>query len=180
MKESELLEKLKTRNSDAIYQLYEGYYPMIRKMIIDNSGSSHDAKDIFQETILILIKNIKKDDFILTSSIQTYIYSISKNLWLKKIRTDKRSIVFADDLNNYSELKEETAENQTVESHKYVKWLISKIPVHCQIIVKYIYFLKYSIETVAGKMGYNNPHTASNMKYKCLKQMKEMTKMNPI
>jgi RNA polymerase sigma factor (sigma-70 family) len=176
----ELLEELKTRNSSAIYHVYEKYYPVVRKMIIDNSGSTDEAKDIFQETILILIKNIQKEDFTLTSSLQTYIYSISRNLWLKKIRNDKRSIVFADDLNNYSELKEEEDEKFHIETHKYVEWLISNIPVHCQVIVKYIYFLKYSIETVAGKMGYSNLHTASNMKYKCLKQMKEMTKVNPI
>jgi RNA polymerase sigma factor (sigma-70 family) len=178
--DKDLLEKLKTRDSEAIYLVYEKYYPVIKKMIVENSGSSDEAKDIFQETVIIMMQNIKNPGFELHSSIKTYIYSISKNLWLKKIRDSKKVLVVADDLNNYLEVEEDVTAMDEISKSKYVRWLISKVPVHCQRIVKYIYFFKYSVETVAGKMGYNSTHTASSMKYKCLQQMKEVTKINPI
>ena len=176
LSEKQLVEKLKTRDSGAVYQVYEIYYPVIRKMIVANTGSPEDAKDIFQESVLILIKNIQKETFDLNASLKTYIYSISKNLWLKKLRNDKRAMIVSEDLTKYGEVEqEESAESDEIKTSKYVHWLISQVPVHCQRIVRYIYFFNYSVKTVAGKMGYNSTHTASNMKYKCLKEMKKVT-----
>jgi DNA-directed RNA polymerase specialized sigma24 family protein len=55
----------------------------------------------------------------------------------------------------------------------YMDDLIARMPVHCQKIVHYVYYDNVPVEEIAEKMGYNNTHTASNVKYKCLQQMKK-------
>ena len=62
---------------------------MIENYILSNSGTKDDAQDIFQNALVALYSNTQKPSFELTSSISTYIFSISKNLWLKELRRKK-------------------------------------------------------------------------------------------
>lgn len=55
-------------------------------MIIKNGGTTDDARDIFQDSILVLFQNSTQEKFQLTVSNCTYLYSIARNKWLKHIR----------------------------------------------------------------------------------------------
>lgn len=55
-------------------------------MIINNNGSSDDAKDIFQEAMIVLYEKVRSGTFELNCQIKTYIYSVSKRLWLKRLQ----------------------------------------------------------------------------------------------
>jgi len=169
--------QLKEGHACAFDLLYRTYYPVIERFILANSGSQEDAKDIFQETLLIFNQNLAKEDFTLTSSLKTYLYSISKNLWLKSLRGRKiiNSLVSTEQdfpgLSVTVQQEKETAETLT----HYMDDLIARMPVHCQKIVQYVYYDDVPVEEIAEKMGYNNRHTASNVKYKCLQQMKKIS-----
>src|SRR5882672_12578905 len=83
---------LKSRDNHAYEILYKFYYPSVKYFIIKNNGSIDDAKDIFQETICVLLEKVPKDDFSLTSSLKTYIFAISSNLWLRRLRDANKMI----------------------------------------------------------------------------------------
>jgi DNA-directed RNA polymerase specialized sigma24 family protein len=83
---TELISQLKNGSSDAYIALYQKSYPSVEKFIVNNSGTVDDAKDIFQDTLLVLFKKVREDNFELTASVKTYIIAISKNLWCKKLR----------------------------------------------------------------------------------------------
>ncbi|MBA2613694.1 MAG: sigma-70 family RNA polymerase sigma factor [Bacteroidetes bacterium] len=68
---------LKSKDNKAYEILYKFYYPSVRNFITKNNGSEDDAKDVFQETILVLLEKVPKNDFNLTSSLKTYIFAIS-------------------------------------------------------------------------------------------------------
>ncbi len=77
---------LKSKDNQAYEILYKFYYPSVKNFILKNNGNEDDAKDIFQETIIVLLEKVPKDDFNLTSSLKTFIFAISSNLWLKRLR----------------------------------------------------------------------------------------------
>lgn len=177
MCEGNIIGQLKEGHACAFDLLYRTYYPVIEKFILANSGSRDDAKDIFQETLLIFSRNLAKEDFALTSSLKTYLYAISRNLWLKSLRDRKMesALIPADqdfpDLSINAQAEMESDEKLT----HYMDGLIAKMPVHCQKIVHYVYYDNVPVEEIAERMGYNNTHTASNVKYKCLQQMKKVS-----
>jgi RNA polymerase sigma factor (sigma-70 family) len=172
--EMQLVEKLKGRSACAYDHLYKLYYPTIEKYILSNSGGVADAQDIFQETLLILTDNIEKPDFVLSSSLKTYLYSISRNLWLK-VLSKKKNIQLLDNEGkslNVQDFSEQEREGQ----HRltsFIEKIISKIPHHCQQIIDYVFYKNASPEQVAEELGYNNNHTVSNAKYKCIQHMKK-------
>jgi DNA-directed RNA polymerase specialized sigma24 family protein len=66
--------------------IYKANYGVVEHHVLKNSGSSDDAKDVFQEGIIILCKNIREGKFQGTSTIGTYLFSICRFVWLKMLQ----------------------------------------------------------------------------------------------
>ena len=172
MTDNLLLNQLKTGENASVELLYKHHFPSISSYIRKNMGSKEDAEDIFQEAILVLLNKVKQHDFTLTSSLKTYLYAISKNLWLKRLRDNK--LISADDLEPYQtesdtfsvELITEKSKEEQVHS-----WL-AKITANCQRILNALFMHNESMESVMKKMGWKNKHTAANQQYKCIQQVK--------
>ena len=176
------LADLKNNNNLAYESLYKSYFPTIEKYIFQNNGTREDAQDVFQETLMIFHKNFIKESFELTSSLKTYLYSIGRHLWLKKLNRRQPVTSIEDDCDcDKLNLKAEQSEDQNEEKLKqYITDLMAKIPEHCQKIVQYVYYDGLPIDEVAAQLGYNNAHTASNAKYKCLQHIKKESGMKQL
>ncbi|HEY1201337.1 MAG TPA: sigma-70 family RNA polymerase sigma factor [Niastella sp.] len=170
-----LIDKLKKEESASFGLLYKLYFPTIASFIKQNSGSEQDAEDLFQETIIVLLNKVRQPEFVLTSSLKTYLFSISKNIWLKRLRDNKPAVVLTDDhiLLETPDLLPQQEENTNNE--KVVTWL-QKITIHCQRILNAIFYLNEPIDNLMIKMGWKNKHTATNQKYKCIEQMRKESK----
>ncbi len=168
-----LLDKLKTEESSSFGLLYEFYFPSVASYIKQNLGSNEDAEDIFQETIIVLLQKVRNSDFILTSSLKTYVYAVAKNLWLKRLRDNKGK--FVDGEIYLTTLGTETFEIEPEKSkeEKVENWLL-KITRNCQNILKALFFYEESMDGLMIKMGWKNKHTATNQKHKCIQQIKNV------
>ena len=135
-----LLDKLKTEDSSSFELLYKFYFPSVASYIKQNLGNNEDAEDIFQEAIIVLLQKVRQQDFVLTSSLKTYLYAVAKNLWLKRLRDNKIKIVDSEfSLTTYGteifEVEPENSKEEKVES-----WLL-KITRNCQNVIKALFFL---------------------------------------
>jgi len=54
---------------------------MIRLMVYQKGGSLEDAKDIFQDGLMIMLEKIDNKDFVLTCKFKTFLYCVCENLW---------------------------------------------------------------------------------------------------
>lgn len=169
--DNQTLAGLRNKDRESYSILYRFYYPMVQSFVLKNNGSIHDAEDIFQETVIVLLEKVPMDDFELTSSLKTYIYSISSNLWLKRLREAKRMSNIEvkevlDELHGTGVAKEH-------EQQRKVSTLMSKISAHCQRLLNMIFFRNKNIVQIVEEQGYTNIHTAQNQKYKCIQQLKK-------
>ena len=88
--EKVLLEGLATNDTSAIETIYRENYAAIQAYIVKNNGYPDDARDIFQEAMIVLFEKAKSDSFILSCQIKTYLYSVCRRLWLKKLQKQNR------------------------------------------------------------------------------------------
>jgi len=79
--DNEIIECLKSRQSYVVHYLSERYMPMIRLMVYQLGGSLEDAKDIFQDGLIIMLEKIDNEDFVLTCKFKTFLYCVCENLW---------------------------------------------------------------------------------------------------
>lgn len=173
IKDHILVAQLQKEDGASIELLYKQHFTAIARYITQNSGFSQDAEDIFQESILVLLNKIRQPDFVLTASLKTYLFSIAKNLWLKRLRDDRKISYLSAPYSYEEALAQEEVHDHGME-YKVHAWLM-KITPHCQRILKALYYFDETIDTLMGQMGWKNKHTAANQKYKCLEQVKKQS-----
>lgn len=167
-----LLEQLKKEENASFELVYKYYFPLIASYVKQNSGNTEEAEDLFQEAIVVLLHKVRQPEFILTSSLKTFLFAIAKNLWLKKLRDVK--LVAVEEIEFYQkdsdsffvEIKTEKTQDEMVSS-----WL-GKITKRCQYILNAIFFYNVPMKNLMSKMGWKNKHTAANQQYKCIQQIK--------
>ncbi|MEO6883927.1 MAG: sigma-70 family RNA polymerase sigma factor [Bacteroidia bacterium] len=167
--DNNILTALRNKQEKYFEILYVQNYPIVRKFILNNSGSENDAMDIFQETMIVLLKNISEENFQLTASLSTYTCAISRNLWLKDLRNTKH-FRNTQSLDFVSETDFITSQD---EEQKPLDKLMKQISEHCQKLINRIFFQNKKISEIEKEFNYSNTHTAQNQKYKCLKKLKE-------
>lgn len=155
--------------------LYKLHFPMILQLILNNSGNLDDAKDIYQETIIVLHDKIKRGDFELNSKLKTFIYSVSRRLWLKKLGQKSR---FLGDINDYEDF---VAVENDVEVHQekdkqfmLMNTALLGLGEPCKTIIEDFYINGMSMFSICEKFGYTNADNAKTQKYKCLQRLKKI------
>jgi RNA polymerase sigma factor (sigma-70 family) len=172
--ETGTLKGLQSHNNAAYQLLYTFYYPGIEKFVKQNNGTAADASDVFQETILVLLEKVPKKDFVLTSSIKTYITAIAHNIWLKRLRDAKRVTRLALDyeLEDLT-LHEWEQKEESLRQRNFMQRIFERITRHCVVLLTKTFLSGASREQLMEEMGYKNSHTFDNQKYKCLEQARK-------
>ena len=81
MNDQKILELFKNGQREKAFKKLYRLYPRIQKLILSKGGNKADASDVFQEALIILIRNLETSGFKLTSSFYTYLYSVSRFVW---------------------------------------------------------------------------------------------------
>ncbi len=173
--EKALLQGLARSDKKAIETIYRENYNMIQSLIINNSGSADDAKDIFQEAMIVLYERVRSGTFELNCLIKTYVYSVSRRLWLKRLQQMSRYAPTLDDLQDTVPVEEEIEENERINNEfQAMDKAISSLGEPCKSLLEAYYLEKKNMQEIALSFGYTNADNAKNQKYKCLMRLKKI------
>lgn len=82
------IRALCNNNSALIEEIYEKCSPQCMNYILKNNGTVEDAKSVFQNTMIEVVKNCAK--LTLTAPICAYLYSVYRRAWLNELKIRKR------------------------------------------------------------------------------------------
>lgn len=172
--ETDIIIDLKGENNHAFGKLYKMYFGMVNRFITNNNGRTADSEDIFQDTMIVLLAKLRRDDFQLTASIKTYIMAIAKNLWLKRLRTAYRETEFTElhDHKLYDDITLSIEREKTYMDK--LQYLMQKISTHCKGLIQDMFFKQKSIDQIQRDYGYSSKHNAQNQKHKCVEQIRRV------
>ena len=102
--EVELLNSLRNGDDKVLKTIYRQNYHTIVNMVTNNGGSLQEAKDIYQETLIVFYEKVKEEDFELNCQIKTFLYSVSRRLWLKQLQRKQRYTIPLTDSDEYVDL----------------------------------------------------------------------------
>ena len=162
-----ILVRIKNGDETALDYLYKKNYRTIISMVIKNSGSEEEGRDVFQDALIVFWQKDNNKDFQLSAKISTYLYSVCQNLWRKELDR-KRRFEESD--------KEESVENslEKEEMVRIVHECINELGDSCKQILTLYYFDGLSMDKIAEKMGLANSDTAKTKRYKCKKRLDSM------
>ena len=170
-----LLEGLKTNDKKAVETIYRENYLTIQSFIVKNNGYPEDARDIFQEAMIVLYEQVSSGSFELSCQIKTYLYSVCRRLWLKKLHQMQRFNPSFENLEETISVEEELdAHEKRNADFIIMENALSKIGEPCKSVLEAFYLQKKSMPEIADFFGYTNADNAKTQKYKCLVRLKKI------
>jgi RNA polymerase sigma factor (sigma-70 family) len=177
--EQKLLEGLACSDRKAIETIYKQHYNMVQALILSNSGYPDDARDIFQEAMIVLYQKVKSGSFELNCQLKTYLYSVSRRLWLKRLSQTQK--ILTSTSSEVEALQETVPVEDELERHEQrnldfqvMEQSLNNLGEPCRSLLKAYYLEMKSMVEIAGDFGYTNADNAKNQKYKCLMRLKKI------
>ena len=171
----EILEGIKNSRSAILTFIYEQFYPMIYQYVLTNSGNHEEARDLFQEGIIVLYEKSLQSDFKLTSGIGTFLYAVCQKMWLNKLNRQKKRESLQDKIPEQAEEKDLLNE-ETTERQYLLNQLFKKIGESCRKILMKKYYEKRKDKEIAEELNLSGADYVKTQRYRCLKQLKKLYK----
>lgn len=175
--DADIINGIAQGDNRSIHKIYKSFYPSIAHMIINNNGSDEEAKDIFQEAVLVLYDKITQQKFELSSKLSTFLYAVSRRLWLKQLSRKGHSTNTADisDFEDILHVEEDLQQHQEIENKfDQMNEAMTQLGEPCQTLLKDFYIKNLSMQDITEKFGYTNSDNAKTQKYKCLQRLKKI------
>ena len=173
--EQVLLAGLARNDRLAVETIYRENYKMVQALVLNNNGNADDAKDIFQEAMIVLFEKVRSGTFELNCQIKTYVYAVCRRLWLKRLQQLNRYSPSVEGLEAAVPVEEEIEdhEKRNVEFEMMDK-AISGLGEPCKSLIEAYYLQSQTMQEIAANFGYTNADNAKNQKYKCLMRLKKI------
>ncbi|UKJ06359.1 RNA polymerase sigma factor [Solitalea lacus] len=173
--DNELIKGIIENSDEALRQLYKMYFPSILQFVLNNNGDEDDAKDIYQEAIIVVYDKIKSGSFELNSKLKTFIYSVCRRLWLKRLKLMSRSAGNVTDFQDFIPVEDDLERHEEKDAQlNLMEGALIKLGEPCKTIIEDYYLHNQSMQEIAEKFGYTNAENAKNQKYKCLMRLKKI------
>jgi RNA polymerase sigma factor (sigma-70 family) len=165
--DGELIQQLLSNHplvSEKAWQkIYNLFFPAVENLITRSSGSEQDAVDIFQDTLIVLNSNIRRNVFKGQSSLKTYIYSIARNLWYKQLK--QRGTQVPLDENDQFASEDDIA---GLANEELISRLLQELKPDCREILIEFYVNNRSMSELMTMFNVNSIQAAKNKKWRCL------------
>lgn len=170
--DSEIINGIERNDSAILEYLYNDCFRTIRYLVISNSGSEEDAKDVFQESLVVLYRKIKETKLELSSSLVTFVYSIARLIWLKELHNrSKRGIELKDTLDEL--IHQDQGIIDIIERNERLRLYREKfeeLSEDCKRILQ-MFMNNISIKDITGIMGYSSEQHTKNRRFRCKKSL---------
>lgn len=175
LSEDRMISGIRQKDDRALAALYKAHYSMIVRLVCANSGTEQEAKDVYQEAVIVLYEKIQSADFRLTCTVKTYLYAVCHRLWLKRLAEKKRYPVLTGVTETFDGLEEAWQEiDEKERAFEQMRTSLLGLGEPCRTLIEDFYIHDLSMEAIRDKFGYTNADNAKNQKYKCLQRLKKL------
>ena len=169
-----LLQGLARQDKKAIESIYKENFGLIQALVLNNSGSVDDAKDIFQEAMIVLYQKVQSGSFELNCQLKTFVYSVCRRLWLKRLMHQNRYTLYEN--HDQFVVVDEAVEDHDEKAAAFglMEKAMNGLGEPCRSLLEAFYLQKKGMQEIAADFGYTNADNAKTQKYKCLMRLKKL------
>lgn len=168
----EIIDGILANDAIILEHFYKENFLQVRHLILTNSGNEDDAKDVFQEAMVILYRKLKTNNIVFTSSLGTFVYAIARLVWLKELqRKSNQQVSFTDTLDDFMEydmaLPDIIQRNDRLKLYREKFELLSE---DCKTILR-MFLNNIPIREITLAMDYSSDQHTKNRRYRCKKSL---------
>jgi len=155
-------------------QLYKKAFPAVAKYVSKMGGTFDEAKDVFQDALIIYYEKLVNASVALYANEQAYLFGIAKHLWAKKFREKVQHAPLDIEQDNF--MDDAGLQPSSAKLLNYLETAGQK----CMEILKAFYYDNLQVNKIAELFGYSGVHSATVQKYKCMEKVRETIKQKSL
>lgn len=171
---NKMLKTLLLSNREKAFEyLYEEAFPPVARFISRMGGDLNDAKDIFQDALIVLFEKVVSENITIKVSAPAYVLGIAKHLWSRKFRGQQGHLSL-DEMEKDIAVPEDfyAASDWGTRLIEYLQVAGKK----CMDMLQGYYYHSMSMREIADNFGYGSVRSATVQKYKCLEKVRQQLK----
>lgn len=167
-------EKLGRNDPTVVRMLYKQHFPAVKQYVLQNSGTTNDAEDMFQEALTILWLKVKEGSLLPNSAPGAFLFQVAKNKWLDVVRSaaHKHMRILHDD--RQPDVRSEMADD-TEEKLARLREVYARLDEKCRQVLDQFYFERKDLATIASAMGVEE-ESIRTIKYRCMMKLRAARK----
>ena len=150
--------------------LYKKAFPAVAKYVSKKGGNFDDARDIFQDALVIYYEKAAAGLIVLHTNEQAYLMGIAKHMWSKKFTENIKLTAFNGDEEDFIE------EVDLRPSSNKLLYYLESAGQKCLDILRAFYYDNLPVTKIAEAFGYSGVRSATVQKYKCMEKVRETLK----
>jgi RNA polymerase sigma factor (sigma-70 family) len=173
-----ILNGILRKDEEVLKYAYREFYPMVRFFVLRNNGNVLDAEDVFQEAIIAIFERLRRRDLKLECSLRTFMYAISRHMWLQKLNRGRLILHVAQPAANLAADETEMYDVEKKLKKRIFQRNFLLLSENCQKILN-LFIEERSFDEIATEMGFKNKQYAIKRKYECTKTLYERIQNDP-
>jgi RNA polymerase sigma factor (sigma-70 family) len=169
-----IIEGLRRQDDKILNWLYDNYFQTVKKHVLQNSGTDEDVSDVFQDSIIILYKQISEDKLRLTTDLKGYFFGIARNVWNATLRKHQKTTELEIDIPEEEDI--DTLNDPVLE--RVVSRAFERLKPDQQQVLS-LFSEGNSYEEIARIMNLKNETYARRKKYLCKEALLDFVKEDP-
>lgn len=161
---------LRANDPTVVRALYKQHFAAIRQYVLQNSGTTNDAQDMFQEAMTVLWLSVKEDRFTAGTDPGGFLFRVAKYKWLDVVRSAAHKHMKV--VHNDQVLERDNDVQDDVEERILrLRGIYEKLDDKCRAILDQYYFERKDLATIASGMGVEED-SIRTIKYRCMMKLR--------
>lgn len=176
---TEIIHGLRDRDTRVLDFIYDNFYFQIKIFVTKNHGSEEDARDIYQDALMVIYQKQQKENLILSCSFSTYLYSVCRLLWLKQLEKRKQHVSVTEESGIYIDVNDNILDIFNLnEKYKLYQDHFNRLSFSCQKVLE-LFLAGIPLKEIANILGFKSEQYAKKRKYQCKEKLVSNIKNDP-
>ena len=154
------------QREEMFLELYKSCFPSVARYVSRMNGSLEQAKDVFQDALLIFYEKQMSEQGLAAASEKAYLTGIARHLWLKRYKDNSRTVMWKAPADMAPEEEEKPSSARILH---YLEAAGQK----CMELLRAFYYDKAGLDEIASGFGFSGVRSATVQKFKCLEKVRE-------
>ncbi|MBC6698498.1 sigma-70 family RNA polymerase sigma factor [Hymenobacter sp. BT190] len=170
---ADLREALLADRANSLTQLYRYAFPAVQAFVLRHNGTAAEAKDVFQDAVVILYEKAVAGTLHLTAAPATYLQAVARNQWRQELaRRQRRPHTRL----NANHLELPADEPEILPAVVPVLDYLERLSDKCRNILLSFYYFRQPLEQIAATHTYRSVRSATVQKFKCLERLRNVAR----
>ena len=178
MSEKHLVELIKNNDEAIIKKVYLNNKLPFFKIANSYKIPNDVALDIYQDSVVALIENIRKEKVNdLKSTVSTYLLAIGKFMIFNHLKTNKHVDLEGSNFENLEVFDAIAVDNESLNTRELLlKKAYETLGEQCKKILNLFYFENKKLDEIQTLLNYENKDVLKSQKSRCISHLKKIIK----